>query len=220
MTAFDHRVIADRLTPDRLGSYLEATGGNLSAAIDLYDWNTQVGAAMYEDIGRLEVVFRNAFDAALVAHGRVNGWPQVWHRRQELFTDRTWSKIEAARYRAAQHGRVGVHGQVIAEMSFGIWRFLCTPHYLTTLWVPALVRVFPGHPGTGGPWGVRADVEDRIQRIHYLRNRIAHHEPIHRRNLARDHRQILEVVGWICADSCSWVESVTRTPTVLRDRPG
>ncbi|WP_420612529.1 hypothetical protein [Candidatus Spongiisocius sp.] len=42
-----------------------------------------------------------------------------------------------------------------------------------------------------------------MQRLHFLRNRIAHHEPIYRRNLARDYRQLLEVVGWICSDSRS-----------------
>ncbi len=70
-----------------------------------------------------------------------------------------------------------------------------------------------------GPWRVRADVEARMKRQHFLRNRIAHHEPIHERDLASDHRELLEVVGWICADSRAWVESASRTPTVLSNRP-
>ncbi len=219
MSNFDHRVIVERLTPDRLGSYLEATDGDLEAAIGLYDWNIEAGVALYGDISRLEVVFRNAVDSALVAYGQARGWPQPWYGRQQLFTIRTWDKIEVACHRASQHGGPDVHGQVIAELSFGIWRFLCTPHYLTSLWVPALVGAFPGHPDAGKPRRVRADVEARMKRLHFLRNRIAHHEPIHERDLALDHRELLEVVGWICADSRAWIESASRTPTVLSSRP-
>ncbi len=219
MSTFDHRVIAERLAPDRLGSYLKATEGELHAALDLYGWNTRISAALYEDLGGLEVVFRNAVDAALVAHGQACGWPQVWHERQQMFTVKTWDTIEVARHRASRHGGPDAHGQVIADLNFGIWRFLCTPHYLTSLWVPALVGVFPDHPDAGDPRRVRADVEDRIQRLHFLRNRIAHHKPIHERDLARDYRELLEVVGWICADSRAWVESDSRTPTVLANRP-
>ena len=223
MSTFDHRVIADLLTWDRLDSYLDATEGDLDAAIGLYDWNIQASAALYGDISRLEVVFRNAVDTALVAHGQARGWPQVWYRRQQMFWGqqrvKAWKDIETARRRATRRGRPETHGQILAELSFGFWRFLCTPPYLTSLWVPALVGVFPGHPDAGDPRRVRADVEDRIQRLHFLRNRIAHHEPIHQRDLVHNHGELLDVVGWICADSRAWVESVTRTPTVLGSRP-
>ncbi len=55
---------------DRLRSYLLVSGGDFRSAIDLYDWGSQIGAAFHEDLGRLEVVFRNAVDTTLVAHGR------------------------------------------------------------------------------------------------------------------------------------------------------
>ncbi len=219
MSTFDHRVIADRLTPDRLDSYLEATRGDLDAAIKLYDWNIRVSAALYEDLSRLEVVFRNTVDDALVDHGQARGWPQIWYRRRQLFSARMWAGVESARNRAIRDGRPETRGQVVAELNFGFWRFLCTPPYLTSLWVPVLVGVFPGHPAAGDPRAVRADVEDRMQRLHFLRNRIAHHEPVHQRNLARAHQEGIDVVGWICADSRAWIESATRTPTVLRGRP-
>lgn len=35
----DHAVIAQRLTADRLRSYLAATDGELDRAVGLYDWN-------------------------------------------------------------------------------------------------------------------------------------------------------------------------------------
>ena len=38
-----------------------------------------------------------------------------------------------------------------------------------------------------------------------LRNRIAHHEPIFARELASEYQTIIEVIGWMCGDTRSWV---------------
>lgn len=223
---FNLRVVADRLTRGRLGSYLNAADGNIRAAIELYDWNAMVGASFLEDLGRLEVVFRNAVDDALTAYGAAQGWPEVWYRRHQLFRGehgpqaRTWANIEIARQRAAgQRDRQEEPGKVIAELSFGFWRFLCTKSYLTSLWVPAVAAAFPQHPSSGNPRQVRADVEGRMRRLYFLRNRIAHHEPVHRRNLARDHAETLELIGWICPDCRAWAEAVSRTPGIIGARP-
>lgn len=219
----DHAVIAQRLTADRLRSYLAATDGELDRAVGLYDWNAAVASALHEDIGRLEVVFRNTLDAALVAHGARNGWSTAWYRRTQLFPGRHGARalddIRTARARASRQGASETHGKVIAELSFGFWRYLCTKAYLTSLWIPTLADAFPHHPRHGDPRVVREDVDDRIQRIHFLRNRIAHHEPIHSRNLRRDVDSVVEVMGWICADSRDWVVEASRVASVLERRP-
>lgn len=223
MSMINHVTIAERLTTDRLRSYLAASGGDLPVAIELYDWNARIGGALHEDIGRIEVVFRNALDAALVAYGAANGWPAVWYGRAALFPGRHGRRalddIAAARSRAARRGVVETHGKVIAELTFGFWRFLCTTPYLTSLWVPALADAFPNHPHAGDPRIVRADVEDRIQRVHFLRNRIVHHEPVHHRDLQRDHDSVLELAGWLCHDTLSWMTESSRTRAVLSLKP-
>jgi hypothetical protein len=223
MPTINYAVVATRLTADRLRSYLAATGGDLEAAIGLYDWNTQIGAALHEDIGRLEVVFRNALDVALVSYGSAQGWPTVWYDRRPLFPGRHGRRaledIVAARGRATRRGRPEAHGKVVAELNLGFWRYLCTPPYLTSLWVPALADAFPHHREPGDPRTIRRDVEDRIQRLHFLRNRIAHHEPIHHRNLERDLADLVQLTGWICADTQAWIVATSRTSTVLAARP-
>lgn len=224
MSRVNHQVVGNRLTRDRLASYLHATGYSLGSAIDLYDWNTLAGGALHEDLGRLEVLFRNAIDDALVKYGRAQGWQTSWYRRAQLFPGQPASRARAdvtdARRRATRGWRhPEVHGKVIAQLGFGFWRYLCEPAYHTSLWVPALTAAFALHPSAPNTQRVRADVADRVQRLHFLRNRIAHHEPIHRRDLARDHDQLLEVVGWICSESHSWVASRSRTPAVLAARP-
>jgi hypothetical protein len=83
MSSIDFNAVANRLTTTRLGSYLQATNDAVEPAIRLYDWNTSVSSALYEDLGRLEVVFRNAVDDALVRHGTSKAWPDVWYRRMQ-----------------------------------------------------------------------------------------------------------------------------------------
>ena len=108
-----------------------------------------------------------------------------------------------------------MHGKVIAELGFGFWRYLYEPPYLTSLQVPA----FALHPSESNPPQVRSDVADRMQRLHFLPNRIAHHEPIHRRDLSRDHERLLQLAGWMCSGSRAWIAATSRTPAVIAARP-
>ena len=197
-TAYDLNVVAGRLTADRMGPYLDAAGGP-AAAMRLYDWNSAVAGDMHADLGRLEIVFRNAVDMALKNLAAENGWTRPWYAHEPLFRGRrgkvAQEAIATAVHRASRRKRrADAHGGVISELGFGFWRFLCGPAYLTVLWVSALASAFPRHPARGDPRRIRADVERRMKGLHLLRNRIAHHEPIFRRDLARDHAQLLELI--------------------------
>ena len=219
----NHKIVADRLTLSRLRSYLRATNGNTEAAIRLYDWNIRVGTALYEDLSRLEVVFRNTVDDALTSYGSTQGWQNVWYRRTQLFPGRHASQIRAsidtARRRATRQGRRREsHDKVIAELNFGFWRYLCESPFLTSLWVPAVASAFALHPSVGNPRQVRSDVADRMQRLHFLRNRIAHHEPIHRRDLTRDHTHLLDIASWICTDTHTWIATKSQTLKIISAR--
>ena len=222
MSTFIPQIIVERLTAARLASYLEAADGDVQSAISLYDWNTRVGASLHEDLGRLEVVFRNAIDKALAGYGKSQRWPTAWYHRRQLFSGRhgeqAWANIERARRRSRRKDQE-VQVKVIAELNFGFWRYLCMEAYLTSLWVPAIAAAFPRHPNAGDPRRVRADVENRMQHLHFLRNRIAHHEPIHLRDLNQDLAELLDLTGWICADCRAWVETASRTPAVIGNRP-
>lgn len=222
MSTPDPETIADRLTRERLSSYI-AAAGDVEHALKLYDWNSAVSGAFYEDIGRLEVLLRNTIDGALVGLGDARGWQVAWYRRRKLFPGkhgaRALEDIDDALRRATKGGVAESHGKVIAELNFGFWRYMCSRAYLTSLWVPAIAAEFAGHPDSADPRVVRRDVEDRVQRIHFLRNRIAHHEPIHRRALQQDHDDLIEIVSWICADSAEWVTQTSRVSGVLADRP-
>lgn len=48
----DLQTLESRLTRVRLSSYSQATGGDLVATVQLYNWNTRIATAFFEDLGR------------------------------------------------------------------------------------------------------------------------------------------------------------------------
>lgn len=220
MSTYDRQRIAARITSQRLSPYLRATSGSLEAAIRLYDWNIAASAALHEDLARFEVIFRNALDEQLIRYGSIQGWQQPWYLQPGLFpgkrTRRALADIKKARERATRRWQQPeVHGKVVAELNFGFWRFLCDNSYLTSMWVPALSAAFPQHRSPANPFQVRSDVAHLVQGLNFLRNRIAHHEPIHQRNLRADHEDLLRITGWICEHCHEWLSSSSRTPLVI-----
>ena len=58
-------------------------------------------------------------------------------------------------------------------------------------------------------------LRSRLQRILHLRNRVFHHEPIwYWRDLAAQHRLILDATGWINPEMRQFVELLDRFPSV------
>ncbi|PYY47828.1 hypothetical protein DEJ03_03865 [Curtobacterium sp. MCLR17_043] len=110
-----------------------------------------------------------------------------------------------------------MHGRVVAELSFGFWRYLFESRYLTALWTPALHRAFPHGPADA--LTRQREVRTRMQQLHFVRNRAAHHEPTHGRDLRRDHDYAIELLGWIHPGAAAWAQDVTMLGTVLGARP-
>ena len=223
-TTFNSEIILQRLGPDRLTSYLVDCDNDLERALDLYAWNAQIAAAFLEDLGRLEVVLRNRFDEALTELTASSRLSLRWYDQAALFPGRNSKHIvkaiAKAKLRAGHRVKQSpVQCEVIVELGFGFWRFLCAERYLTSLWSPALANQFPHHPSPANAVQIRADVDSRMGRLHFLRNRVAHHKPIHRRALADDAATILELIQWMCADTHAWMAGLSRVPAVLASRP-
>ncbi|MFJ7289637.1 hypothetical protein ACIQUC_15085 [Curtobacterium sp. NPDC098951] len=187
-----------------------------TGALRLYEWNMRAAASVMELTGIVEVVARNALDRELRvwAAGRTRA---PWFDVVPLDA-RGSADLDKARARASRNGRlVEVHGRVIAELTFGFWRYLVESRYHTSLWVPDLHRSFPYGPNNLRVR--RSEVTRRLQQLHFVRNRAAHHEPIHARDLQRDHDYALELLGWISPHAESWARDTTSLRAVLRARP-
>lgn len=208
--------IRDLVTIDRLSSYLNACGGELVRAIDLYEWNLSASAAVMKSVAMVEVVVRNTLDAQLVALADAR-WSESWFNAAPL-DSRGKNDVRKALSRATTNGREPlVHGKVVAELSFGFWRYLTAQRYHASLWVPALNSAFPY--GSADIRQRRRDVEFRLGQLMLVRNRAAHHEPIHRRDLSRDLDSATELCAWIHPHAGLWVAQTSSIPLVVRSKP-
>ena len=208
-------VIQTRLSPARLNSYLKMTSDDLSNALALYIWNSKASAAFLEVIGAVEVVVRNSWNKQLQeASFRRTGSP-MWHEKSRMqLNEYSQRDIEQATMRLEARGSRGNLDQVVAELNFGFWRFLVAKQYRTTLWPLAGTYAFPNID----PSQIQ-ELSTVMGRLHDLRNRIAHHEPIHMRNLDRDFADCLWVIGGVCLTTRQWVESNSGVAGVLQERP-
>ncbi len=212
-TERDDAVIA-LLTDARLTSYVRSTRTR-SGAMRLYEWNLRAASAVMELTGAVEVIARNALDRELTSWAdrrNVGDWldeaPLDPRGRQDV--------VKAAE-RAARGGSRDRHDRLVAELSFGFWRYLLSSRYHASLWVPDLHRAFPRGPAELR--SRRREVEGRMHRLHLARNRAAHHEPIHQRDLHRDLDDALELLGWIHPAAAEWAADVTSLSAVLDARP-
>lgn len=204
------------LTMERLRSYLSARDQNLSRALRLYEWNMSAGSAVMATTGMVEVIVRNALDRQLSVWADRKGH-QDWLGALPL-DQRGRDDIAKARSRATLRGRrPEEHGRVVAELSFGFWRYLVSQRYHASMWVPALHKAFPG-VGADIRKG-RREVERRLVNLMLVRNRAAHHEPIHRRDLRADFEDAIELVGWVDPEAGAWVGTVSALRQVAHARP-
>lgn len=204
------------LTVERLSSYLRACDADINRALRLYEWNMSAGSAVIATTGTVEVIVRNALDRQLNSWARRKGH-QDWLGVLPL-DQRGRDDVAKARSRATLRGRrTEEHGRVVAELSFGFWRYLISQRYHASLWVPSLHKAFPG--AVTDIRTRRQDVERRLVNLMLVRNRAAHHEPIHRRDLLADLEDAIELVGWVHPQAGAWVGAVSALRQVASARP-
>jgi hypothetical protein len=205
--------IAAALSTERLAPYLTATSGDQAGALRLYEWNLAVSGALYEALGIVEVVLRNAMSAQLT----------VWHRNRAghwyddprgVLSGFAREDIAAARRRVRKLHRPETPGRVVAELNFGFWRFLLAKRYEATLWTGHLRHAFPDLQPQS-----RVAVYRALDELHTLRNRIAHHEPVHSRDLTADTVTIYRLLDWINHDVRAWAVTLSRLAPVIAMRP-
>lgn len=175
----------------------------------------ETAAAFGEVMGQFEVVLRNALHNELTAWHVRRGRPGEWHDDPSGLLDaKGHADIANARDRLRRESKPELPGSVVAELTFGFWRVLLSSRYQATLWGPALSRAFPHNPRRR-----RADVYTPVNYLNHLRNRAAHHEPIHALDLVRRHSMMLTVAGYVDPAVRVWLESFSRVPALLTARP-
>lgn len=204
------------LSQPRLAKYKQAVpGGKLDAALELYAWNLAIGGAFFESIHYFEIGLRNRMDGALTTWAASTLLlPDPWYRSPALpLTAETRKHVRIAIKRATDGGaRPELPGGVVAELSLGFWWSLLANEYNRILWQPCLSAAFVNSR--------RQKLHDSLDHLRVLRNRIAHHEPVHSRRLAEDYSTLLNTAERISPRLAWWIDTTSRVPLVLSQRPG
>lgn len=96
-------------------------------------------------------------------------------------------------------------GTVIPESKFVFWQTIFTSRFDARLWTLHLRAVLP-HANTSKTVGqFRALVYAELEQLRKLRNRIAHHEPIFKRNLADDFQKVHDLIAFRCPITAAWM---------------
>lgn len=222
-------VLEPYLTAVRLAPYLAAVNGNRRDAIRIYQWNIELSGAVYEALHVVEVTLRNAIDSQLSSWNTTQSNPLTGQpfsanwlqdpapllRRLVREQDRQQALDRAQR--AIQHQqRPLVHADLLAQMSFGVWRFLLPDRDpgRQYLWRAALSGAFPNLNRRP------RDLVRSVDGIYKLRNRVAHLEPLLR---AADTRaqftNMRMVLSEIDPAIEQWFVSIQRVTGLLRARP-
>lgn len=206
--------LVTRLSVSRLGPYRDCCAGRLDPALDLYLWNMRISSAFFESLHLLEVGLRNCMNDALTDwHARTFNGLEPWYGDPcTPLSERARRSVRVARVKATAGGRPELPGRVVAELMFGFWWSLLAEEYNRSLWRPCLRNAFSSARRTR----LHGDLDLMVR----LRNRIAHHEPLHNRDLARDYRTLLNTAELISMRFAWFIDSTSRVPTMLAERPG
>lgn len=200
------------LTPRRLAKYLTANNNNLDQALKLYEENTKLAESFYTPLQGVEVCLRNCIQQQLAttygADWFQNGAPGFTGVSQSMIAEAFGILVEAGKSHPYDPN------DVVAELKFAFWVGLLGPHYDATLWRRCVYRAFPNARRP------RREVHGRLNAIRRFRNRIMHHEPIYQRPLQQLHDEVIETIGWMCADTSTWCDHHSRFQNVLANPSG
>ena len=203
MTAVARSIPAARMQP-----YLDLCNGDYVQGTNFYLWNIEVSGAFWGSFNLLEVSLRNSIHQRLIkVAGRTDWWvaADILHLNERLILEKVKEKFK-------EKGVTFEEGDLISELGLGFWVALLSKKYHQSLWVKSLEGAFPGYSGR------RSDLYMDLDRLRKLRNRIAHHEPIYRRNLSKDQESICEILGYLNDEVEKLVRNFSRVPNLLENK--
>ena len=213
------------LSPNRIGTYEQAKGLTLpglvrplplSKALELYAWNAQISAAFMHPLHICEVVIRNGVANVLET---VYGprWPwSVGFLKSLPNPSSGYNMRHDLASACAGHATAG---KVIPELKFAFWQRMFTSRHDTRLWTPFLAANFPHLPVGKTVQQQRLWLYSSLEHIRFLRNRIAHHEPIFARNLVDDFATVHDLIRARCQFTAHWMNQHQQVTPLLGQIP-
>lgn len=208
----------------RLQRLLADTGGDLSLAHELFEWNVHASGGAMEAIHVFELILRNAIDRELRVWNQGMAGTPDWLQRPHPYLQRALYQPELSKAAsragriAAEHGRPVNHDDILAQMSLGAWRYILPSRANRSkqkLWDVAIKNAFPAWPGN---WSADSIVS-RVANAHELRNRVAHLEPLHHYDLRRVRRDMRSVCHAIGPDAARFFVQTERLLPIIASNP-
>lgn len=201
------RVIKGTLSDARIGTYelVVGLGDPLKTekAIKLYGWNAQISAAFFAPLHLCEVTIRNAI-ASVLEKLYGERWP--WSSSFERSLPNPGRGYSARADLINSRRGMTTAGKVIPELKFVFWQKMLTSRFDARLWNNHLLDAFPNHEQGTTVHQLRSHLYQQLDEVRKLRNRIAHHEPILRRDLDGDFERISEVINYRCLTTSKWMQ--------------
>lgn len=196
------------LSAPRLAPYLLAANRDLSRALRLHRWNTAVRAAFLGPLEYLEIPLRNAMDREMGGE-----FGACWFDNTGFLPPLALQTIARVKSELQQDGKTSSPPNVVANLSFGFWVSLLQRRMDASLWRSCLHRAFRhGRPS-------RSEAHKRLNYLRHFRNRIAHHEPVFRRDLRADYQSILTTTAWISPAMRDFIAHHSRVEALLALSP-
>jgi len=185
------------ISAERLKPYLVRARGDIWIALQLYIRNQELSEALYGVVQGYEVFLRNVTNSTLGKDFERDNWWEVASLR-----DRERQDVDNAKQAISARNVQETPGRIVAELNLGFWTNLYSNYYEHTLWVPHLRALFPISMA-------RKKLHDRLDSLKVLRNRIAHHETLGRRNVKQDYDDLLETIGWMSPTVRDWIAEIS-----------
>lgn len=232
------------LSQERLDAYARRLPTQPADELEIlahYLWNISLSQALYPALQAFEIALRNNIHAVMTAAYNTPTWfkgkpagPTLEPHHHRLIVDAE-AKL---RKRRKGNPKSPTPGEIIAELNLGFWVGLFNKEYdpsVHSIWRGnRITSVFPFIPPDESftkhnrrIYRTRHAISQILGRIHRLRNRVSHHEPIwywkappEIHSLDDQHRELLEVIGWMNPALYETLILLDEFPTIYEAGPG
>ena len=198
-------VFEDALSTERFSRFLNWTGGDRDAAIELYTSNVLLSETLHVPLHILEVTLRNRIHMILAQE-----ISPCWFDDERVQRNRKQMNMLAKAKQELGSPEPPAPASLIPALTFGYWTAFFGPEY-EDLWRASLHRIART---AGGRRLGRKQFSSRLGPIRKIRNRIAHYEPIIHSNLPQAYADMLQLIEWLSPSAALWCRDNSRFDAV------
>lgn len=202
----DGQEIIDSLSTERFETYLERAGYKKSYAFELYLYNSRLAKSFLFPLQILEVSVRNSINNLFINEFGIDWVNDVQFRK--ILNTHSLSSLDKAIDRSKSNN----NWDIVSNITFDFWSNLFRDEYDRPLWQTRIHLLFSGSV-------TRKKIQKELEYLNFLRNRIAHHEPILKLDLSKLYARLLNVLDLISTDLKQWVQHFGTVNEIIRTKP-